>query len=83
MLDALALQMALSAGHNGMAFDMFARSSRVLDAVEPYAAAWLVAECGDVLDAAGFPAIAEARRLATERVVAMLFAPLAPRLGSS
>ena len=83
MLDALALQMALSAGHNGMAFDMFARSSRVLDAVEPYAAAWLVAECGDVLDAAGFPAIAEARRLATERVSAMHFAPRAPRLGSS
>ncbi|MDP1857850.1 MAG: diguanylate cyclase [Gemmatimonadaceae bacterium] len=83
MLDALALQMALSAGHNGVAFDMFARSSRVLDAVEPYAAAWLVAECGDVLDAAGFPAIADARRLATERVSAMHFAPLAPRLGSS
>ena len=83
MLDALALQMALSAGHNGVAFDMFARSSRVLDAVEPYAAAWLVAECGDVLGAAGFPAIAEARRLATERVSAMHFAPLAPRLGSS
>ena len=83
LVDALALQMALSAGHSGAAFDLFAIALRRLEAVDPYAGAWLVAECADDLERTGLPAIAVTRRLARERAVALSFAPLVERLGAA
>ena len=80
MVDAVALQMALSAGHSGAAFDLFARAQRRLDAVDPYAGAWLVAECASALERAGLPAIAVTRRAAAERARTFAFTPLAERL---
>ncbi|MEO6443696.1 MAG: AAA family ATPase, partial [Gemmatimonadaceae bacterium] len=83
LLDALSLQMALAAGHSGVAFETFTRASHLLERVEPYAAAWLVAECGEELERAGLPAIGETRRLAAQRAAVLHFAPLIPRLGSA
>lgn len=80
MVDALALQMALSGGHTGAAFDLFARAQQRLDAVDPYAGAWLVAECAGALERAGLPAIAVTRRVAAERARTLAFVPLAERL---
>ncbi|HEX4935648.1 MAG TPA: hypothetical protein VFV33_20850, partial [Gemmatimonadaceae bacterium] len=80
LVDAVAVRMALGAGHSGAAFDQFARALRRFDAVDPYAGAWLVAECADELEQAGLPAIAVTRRLASERAQALAFAPLAERL---
>ena len=83
LVDAVTLQMALGAGHSGAAFDQFARAIRRFDAVDPYAGAWLVAECADELERAGLPAIAVTRRLASERARALAFGPLAERLAES
>jgi len=82
LVDGLALQIALGAGHSGAAFDLFARSLRRLDAVDPYAGAWLVAECSDGLERAGLPAIAVTRRLALERAQALDFGALEARLAT-
>jgi hypothetical protein len=67
LVDAVALQTALGAGHSGAAFDHFARALRRFEAVDPYAGAWLVAECANGLEQAGLPAIAVTRRLASEQ----------------
>ena len=80
LVDALGIQLAISAGHGGAAFDLFARALRRFDAVDQYAGAWLVAECADGLERSGFPAIATTRRLARERAEALAFAPLVMRL---
>lgn len=80
MVDALALQMALASGHTGAAFDLFSRARHRLDAVDPYAGAWLVAECAGVLERAGLPAIDATRRFAAERARTLAFVPLAERL---
>lgn len=80
MVDALALQMALSSGHVGAAFDLFTRARQRLDTVDPYAGAWLVAECAAPLQRAGLPAIDATRRVAAERARTLTFAPLAERL---
>jgi hypothetical protein len=79
-VDAVSVQLALSAGHSGAAFDLFARALHRFDAVDPYAGVWLVAECADGLERTGFPAIAVTRRLARERAESLAFAPLVARL---
>jgi hypothetical protein len=80
LVDALAVHITLVSGQEGAAFDLFTRSARSLDAVDPFAGAWLVAECGDALRAAGLPSFAAAQRLAAGRASAMGFAPLVARL---
>ena len=82
LIDALGVQLALVAGHSGAAFDLFARALQRLEVVDPYAGAWMVAECADTLERRGFPAIAVTRRIARERAQAHAFAPLLARLGS-
>jgi len=83
LVDAVALQTALGAGHSGAAFDHFARALRRFEAVDPYAGAWLVAECANGLEQAGLPAIAVTRRLASERAQALAFGPLLDRLADT
>lgn len=82
-VDALSVHLALGAGHSGAAFDLFARALRRFDAIDPYAGAWLVAECADELERTGFPAIAVTRRLARERAASLAFVPLVARLGGA
>ncbi|MEP7381187.1 MAG: HD domain-containing phosphohydrolase [Gemmatimonadota bacterium] len=82
LVDALSVHLALSAGHSGAAFDLFARALQRFETVDPYAGAWLVAECADGLERIGFPAIAVTRRIARERAQAHAFLPLLARLGS-
>ena len=83
VVDALTVQLALSAGHSGAAFDIFTRAQRRFELVDPYAGAWIVAECADGLEGRGFPAVAIARRIARERAEAHAFAPLLARLGGN
>ena len=83
LVDAVTLQMALGAGHSGAAVDLFARALRRLDAVDPYAGAWLVAECAPALEVAGLPAMRVARRQAADRARTLAFAPLVARLESA
>ncbi len=80
VVDALTVQLALGAGHSGAAFDIFTRAQRRFEAVDPYAGAWIVAECADGLEARGFPAVAVTRRIARDRARALSFAPLVSRL---
>jgi len=82
LVDAVTLQVALGAGHSGAAVDLFARALRRLDAMDPYAGAWLVAECAPTLEVAGLPAVRVARRQAAERARSLAFAPLVARLES-
>jgi tetratricopeptide (TPR) repeat protein len=82
LVDAVTLQVALGAGHSGAAVGLFARALRRLDAMDPYAGAWLVAECAPTLEVAGLPAVRVARRQAAERARSLAFAPLVARLES-
>jgi tetratricopeptide (TPR) repeat protein len=83
VVDALAVQLALAAGHSGAAFDIFTRAQRRFELIDPYAGAWIVAECADGLEGRGFPAVAIARRIARDRAHAHAFMPLLTRLGGS
>lgn len=67
MLDSLAVRMALTSGHESVAIDLFTNAERALDAVDPFASAWLLAECGDALRDAGLPEFATTRQLAAQR----------------
>jgi tetratricopeptide (TPR) repeat protein len=53
LVDALSVRMALAAGHAGFAYELFQRSGRRYEAVDPYALLWLVAEAGSALEGAG------------------------------
>jgi diguanylate cyclase (GGDEF)-like protein/putative nucleotidyltransferase with HDIG domain len=53
LVDALAVRMALASGHAGFAYELFQRSGRRYEAVDPYALLWLVAEAGSALESAG------------------------------
>ncbi|MEO7964979.1 MAG: hypothetical protein ABIT38_13835, partial [Gemmatimonadaceae bacterium] len=81
MIDALGVRIALNSGHESVAFDLFNNAEQTLDAVDPFASAWLVAECGETLRDAGLPSIATSHRIAAERPTELSFAPLTPRLG--
>jgi tetratricopeptide (TPR) repeat protein len=52
-VDALAVRMALSSGHAGVAYELFQRSGRRYEGVDPYALLWLVEEAGPALESAG------------------------------
>lgn len=53
LVDALAVRMALAAGHAGLAFENFQSSAARYAAIDPYALLWLVQEVGEELEAAG------------------------------
>jgi hypothetical protein len=79
LLDALAVQIALGAGHESVAIDLFTNAERTLDTVDPFASAWLVSECGESLREVGLPSRALTRQLPAERSGANVFTSLAPR----
>lgn len=70
MLDALAVRIALGAGHESVAIDLFTNAERTLDSVDPFASAWLFSECGESLREVGLPSRAMTRRLPADRSAA-------------
>jgi tetratricopeptide (TPR) repeat protein len=79
-VDAFAIRMALAGGHTSVAHDLFLRSSRRLETMDPYGSAWLVAECAVDLERAGLRTGTAAREAAVERAKSFGFARLVAAL---
>jgi hypothetical protein len=80
LVDAFAVQVALTGGQSGAAFDLFLRARRRSEDLDPWGAAWLVAECAPALETAGIRSLAATRREAAEQVRRRGFAALAGAL---
>jgi diguanylate cyclase (GGDEF)-like protein len=81
LVDAFAIQVALTGGQHGAAFDLFLRARRRSEETDPWGAAWLVAECAPALEAAGIRSLASTRRDAAEQAQRRGFTALAAVLG--
>ena len=80
LVDAFAVQVALAGGQSGAAFDLFLRARRRAEELDPWGAAWLVAECAPALETAGIRSLASTRRDAAEQAKRRGFAALAGSL---
>ena len=80
LVDAFAVQVALVGGQSGAAFDLFLRARRRSEELDPWAAAWLVAECAPPLEAAGVRSLVTTRRDAAEQARRRGFALLGASL---
>jgi hypothetical protein len=80
MFDALTVHMAVLAGHSGVAYDLFSTAANATMHRDAWAAVWLTAECADVLDEAGFPAVKATTSVAVRRGEAMGFRGIVERL---
>jgi tetratricopeptide (TPR) repeat protein len=79
-VDAFAIRMALAGGHTSVAHDLFLKSSRRLETLDPYGSAWLAAECATELERVGLQTAVAARVAAAERAKSFGFARLAAAL---
>jgi hypothetical protein len=82
-VDAFAIRMALGGGHTSVAHDLFVKSTRRLDSLDPYGSAWLTSECAGALEEVGLAAIGTARLAAAERARTLGFSRLAESLASA
>jgi diguanylate cyclase (GGDEF)-like protein/putative nucleotidyltransferase with HDIG domain len=77
LVDALAVRMALAGGHAGVAYELFQRSGRRYEALDPYALLWLVSEASDDLEAAGLTNAAMGSDVVTRLARKLGFTPAA------
>jgi diguanylate cyclase (GGDEF)-like protein/putative nucleotidyltransferase with HDIG domain len=79
-VDALAIRVALAAGHVSVATGLFEHAVELAEAHDAWACCWLVAQAGDALVAEGLPAARATVSVAARRAAEFAFAPLAQRL---
>lgn len=79
-VDALAVRMALTAGHLSVAFGLFERAVALSENRDTWAACWLVAQVAQPLVDAGLPAARASILVAARRAREHDFLPLAQRL---
>lgn len=79
-VDALAVRVALAAGHTSVAAGLFEHAVQLAESRDAWASCWLVAQVGDALAAEGLPAAKSTLSIAARRASEFSFAPLAQRL---